>query len=319
MKGTTSNLVEYKYMYEVDDTYLFHPLKFIYSLINNEQIYENTSIKKIEIVDNNYICYTDEYKIKAKYVILGLHYPYFQLPFLFPIKGTLEKSYLSASKYLDKVSLISYSNPFISIRNYEDYLIYLSNSHSVSNKVFDKENFDKLLNKLKKLNLKPEYLWSNIDIITNDGLPYIGEIKNHLLIGTGYNTWGLATGFLAGKIITDIINNNENEYIELFNPKRMNLSQVIGPFICAYKSIEGIVNGFKKDPKITYDVINNTKVMIYKDYRKHIVNHKCPHFGCRLLFNEIEKTWDCPCHGSRFDIDGKCINGPSNHNINLDF
>lgn len=322
VKECNNDLVKNKYMYEVDNTYTFHPLKFINEIIKDDYpIYENTSIKKIEKDNGYYICYTDTHKIKAKYVILGLHYPYFKLPFLFPIKGILEKSYLSASKYSgSQISLISYSNPFISIRNYNDYLIYLSNSHSVSTDVSDKEHFDELRNKLKRLKLKPDYLWSNIDVITNDGLPYIGIIKDNLLIGTGYNTWGLATGFMSGKILSDIILNRNNEYIELFNPKRVNISQIIGTFKCAYKSIEGIVNGsITKNDNILYDKINNTKVMIYKDYRKHIVNHKCPHFGCKLLFNDIEKTWDCPCHGSRFDLDGKCINGPSNHNINLDF
>ena len=50
---------------------------------------------------------------------------------------------------------------------------------------------------------------------------------------------------------------------------------------------------------------------------KHTVYTKCPHMGCRLIFNEIEKTWDCPCHASRFDIDGKCISGPSNKDISF--
>ena len=55
----------------------------------------------------------------------------------------------------------------------------------------------------------------------------------------------------------------------------------------------------------------------YKDEKgiKHIVHNKCPHLGCSLIFNEVEKTWDCPCHSSRFDIDGKCIKGPSNYDI----
>ena len=58
-------------------------------------------------------------------------------------------------------------------------------------------------------------------------------------------------------------------------------------------------------------------IAIYKDTngKNHIVYNKCPHFGCSLIFNETEKTWDCPCHSSRFDIDGKCIKGPSNYDI----
>lgn len=68
--------------------------------------------------------------------------------------------------------------------------------------------------------------------------------------------------------------------------------------------------------KIEYKKIDGEDVCIYfDDEGEHIVYRKCPHMGCHLIFNEVECTWDCPCHGSRFDIDGKCINGPSNRDI----
>ena len=139
-----------------------------------------------------------------------------------------------------------------------------------------------------------DYLWSNVDIITNDGLPYIGRLKNNMLIGTGYNTWGLTNGFLAGKILSDIILNKENEYIDLFDPNRFNLKQIIGGISDIGSSISGYFNGYLNKSKET---------------------HICPHAYCKLLFNNIEKTWDCPCHGSRFNIDGKCISGPANRDI----
>ena len=292
---TTSSLVKNKYMFEVSDTYLFHPMKFVSNLIKNlDNIYENTSIKKIIKENDYYLCYTDKVKIKAKYVIIASHYPYFNLPSMFPIKASLEKSYLSASKYLfDKVSLISYSNPFISIRTYQDYLIYLSNSHSINKDTCDKKHFNELLKKLNDLKLKPDYLWSNIDILTNDGLPYIGKIDNNLLIATGYNTWGLATGVLAGKIISDILLKKENKYIDLFDPKRSNLEQIIGGVSNTYKSISGYVNGMM-----------------------HSKNKKtCTHMGCKLIYNEIENTYDCPCHGSRFNKDGEVIIAPANKKL----
>lgn len=296
-KGKCS-LVKSKYMIYVDDTYIFHPLKFIYGLLkqNKYPIYENTSIKKIENKNNMYYCYTDDYKIQAKYVVIASHFPYFNFPYLFPIKCSLEKSYLSCSKYnTSPISLISYSNPFISLRTYQDNLIYLSNSHSINNKTCDKKNFIELKKKLDDLNIKPDYFWSNIDIITNDGLPYIGLLKNNLLIGTGYNTWGLANGFLAGEILSDIILKKKNKYINLFEPKRLNISQITGGVSDIVKSIEGYVNGF----------FNSS------------INTKCPHMGCKLIYNEVESTWDCPCHGSRFLKNGKCIGGPSNTDISI--
>ena len=167
------------------------------------------------------------------------------------------------------------------------------------------------------MGLVNNYLWSNIDIITNDGLPYIGRLKDNMLIGTGYNTWGLANGVLAGKILADIIIGDNNEYINLFNPNRLNMSQVTGYFVNSIKNLQGYFNGIiKKDNYIVYKKVNGIKVMEYNDNRKkYVVRRKCPHLGCNLVFNKVEKTWDCPCHGSRFDIVGKCISGPANEDI----
>ena len=141
------NIVDNKYNFGVNDSYMFHPLKFLYGIINNLNcnVYEDTSIKKIEFNDDVYICYTNTNKINAKWVVIASHYPYFNLPFVFPIKCSLEKSYLSVSKYkVNNISLISYSNPFISIRNYKDYLIYLSNSHDINTDINDNLHFDEL-------------------------------------------------------------------------------------------------------------------------------------------------------------------------------
>lgn len=312
------DLIKSKYIFKVKNTYMFHPVKFVYGLLKNinSEIYENTSITKITKYNDYYISYTNKYKIKSKYVIIASHYPYFILPFIFPLKANIEKSYLSSSKYKgENISLISYSNPFISLRTYKNNnLIYLSNSHSINSDTNDLENFNELKKKLNDLNLNVSNLWSNSDVMTNDSLPYIGKIKDNVLIATGYNTWGLTNGFLAGKIISDIILNNKNEYIELFNPNRINTSQITGLFKNTYKNISGYLKGNKENKKITYI---KDKMIFNDDNKKYEVYRKCPHMGCKLLFNETEKTWDCPCHGSRFNIEGKCINSPSNRNINM--
>lgn len=316
VKETTNKLVESKYMIEVDDTYLFHPVKFVYGLLSGlDQIYENTSIKRIEKDGDHYICYTNNNIIKTKYIIIASHYPYFNLPFFFPIKSSLEKSYLSASKYNgNKVSLISYSNNFISIRNYKRYLIYLSNSHIINKDTNDKQNFDELLKKTNDINLKPEYMWSNIDIMTNDSLPYIGVLKDNILIGTGYNTWGLTNGVLAGKILSDILTNQENKYINIFNPKRVNINTFTSMIGNSMNSLEGYIRGYLNEQEfITYKKVKDYEIMVYKN--KYAVHRKCPHMGCDLIFNRVEKTWDCPCHGSRFDLKGNCICSPANQNI----
>jgi len=317
----------------VNNTYVFHPLKYLYSLKdiclnNNISIYENTKIVSINKENQYYICKTHSNKIKTKYIVLALHYPYFLIPFFMPLKTYLEQSYIKATK-IDKdykFNSITITKPVISTRYHNDdniYEIMLTNSHNLCIRDNDKDNFNKLIS----LNsYKPEYIWSNKDIMTNDSLPFIGALNqdSNLLIGTGYNTWGMTNGSLAGKILADIILNKNNKYIELFNPlRKINTGKILNfPLILgsnAYSFIKSKINKQKHwySNNVRFEKRNGKNIAIYIDENKkeHIVYNICPHLKCSLIFNEIERTWDCPCHGSRFDIDGECIEGPSNYDI----
>ena len=102
-------------------------------------------------------------------------------------------------------------------------MIYLNGSHKTCNNYDENANFNKLKKDLKKFKIEPQYIWSNHDIMTYDYIPFIGRIEknnNCFLIGTGYNTWGMTNGSIAGKIISDIILENKNKYEELFDPRR---------------------------------------------------------------------------------------------------
>lgn len=311
-------ILNYLYSISVDDTYIFNPIKYINGLLKliSNKIYENTNIIGINYKDNKFECITESNKIIANKVILASHYPYFIYPYFFPLKGYVEKSYILSFKHqLDNISLITYTNPITSIRKYKNNIIYLSNSHNICNKVNDKENFNNLMDNIKS---NPDYIWSNTDIITNDCMPYIGYIKNNLILSTGYNTWGMTNSLLASLIIKDLINKKENEYISLFDPKRSkNKLRIIGD---SCSTLKGYIQGFKtKNSKIKYTKINGIDVMIYKDQDKeYIVKRKCPHAKCNLIFNDIELTFDCPCHSSRFDLEGNQIKGPSKYSIKID-
>lgn len=325
--------IKYKYSISVNDTAYFNPVKYIKSLANiinknNIDIYENTNIKEIKKDNNKYICFTNNNKIIAKKVVLALHYPFFIKPFIFPLKATLERGYISSSiinnNYNISGNIIDKNN--ISFRYYKNnninYFIYSNNYHNLRNKYNIKDNFNYLLNDLKKLNITPQYIWSNIDIITNDYLPYIGFLEENLLIGTGYNAYGMTNGSIAGKIISDLILKNNNKYIKLFNPKRktITIKNIIKNIYSSIKPF--IINKIIKNKsyysnKVIFTKKDNKDIAIYIDSfnNKHIVYNRCPHLKCNLIFNEVEKTWDCPCHSSRFDIDGKVIYGPSNKDI----
>lgn len=221
------------------------------------------------------------------------------------------------------MSMINTKIPTISLRYHNDYMIYLNNSHPISTNNNDQDNFNNLINTTKKLG-EIAYIWSNHDIITVDHLPIISQITDDLLIGTGYNTWGMTNGSLAGKILSDIVLNKKNKYIKLFSLKRhKSLNTFVNILVEILRNGKSYtMNKISKDKNwysanLEFQKINDKDIAIYTDdnNKKHIVYNKCPHLGCSLIFNEFEKTWDCPCHGSKFDIDGKCLRGPSKYNI----
>jgi glycine/D-amino acid oxidase-like deaminating enzyme/nitrite reductase/ring-hydroxylating ferredoxin subunit len=335
----TDNNVEAEYVTEIDDldvlkgikvpdTYVFHPLKYINYLKNKymDMIYEKSKLEKINKDNNYYLCTVNDCLIKAKYVVIASHYPYFLFPFLMPLKSHIETSYIGAKRVnsFKEISAINIDKPCISLRYHNDdknnYLIYLYNSFNSANIKSIRDNFLELNRQYDF-----DYIWSNNDLITNDYMPIIGIIEGNLMIATGYNTWGFTNGTLAGKIIADIINKNDNEYISLFNPKRgINVNKVLRFPIDTASSIKSIIKSSKgnvNNSKVIYKKINDINVAVYTDddKKEHIVLNKCPHMKCGIVFNEIEKTWDCLCHGSRFDIDGKCINGPSNYDITFKY
>lgn len=328
-----------KYAISVDDTYVFHPVKYMYGLKRVCQrrgikIYENTRVQNIKKVKNGYLCFTDKYEIRTKKVIVASHYPFFLKPYMMPLKVYTEKSYVTASlvdEYKNE-TMITNNLPCKSIRYHKDdnknYMIYLSNSHNLCNDINAKKNINSTIREAKYLDLNPSYIWTNDDIMTVDKMPYIGRFEkknNRLLIGTGYNTWGMTNSVLAGMILSDMILKKKNEYEKLFDPLRVNVISDIDSYLTnigsSMKSFiqNKIVKNKKWYPEsVSFEIRNGKNVAIYNDGEKeHIVLSNCPHMGCTLLFNEGEKTWDCPCHASRFDIDGKCIKGPSRYDISV--
>ncbi len=313
----------------VKDTYVFHPLKYVdalakISITNNHRIYENTNIYSIEAYDDYFIAYFDDHKIKCQQIVLACHYPYFLFPYVFPLKGYIEKSYVIAQKSKNlPFSAINVKNPIYSYRFYKDYGLTLSSSHNGSFKNNHEDNFAKLFNVSKD---KIAYAWSNNDIMTLDNLPYIGPIMDNIYIATGYNTWGMTSSFIASLALRDILQNKTNKYAEIFAPKRgltkdkiLNLGISIAS--SGYSFIDSKVNlnksYYNNNPYFIKKDNVTLGIYVDSDNKKHIVKIKCPHLGCNLLFNKVEKTWECPCHGSVFNVDGKCILGPSNYDISI--
>ena len=322
-----------EYGIKVSNTYTFHPLKYINGLKKNLEkeisFYEDIMALEITQKDGYYDIRTDKNMIKAKYVVIACHYPFFIKPGFVPLKTYIKREYVNVSKYDYDVhfSAISVGNTLHSIRFYEDYLIYGSNQQRLTNKIDYNKQFDNSKIDFKRLFSKePEFSWINQDLMTNDGIPLIGIMDKkqpNLLLATGFNAWGMTNGTIAGKVISDMILNKYSPYKDLFNPTRFNMGGFIESIIGGFHYSKVYAQTTFKKNAVTYSDrvytirIDGKHYGVYLDDNKkrHIVNLLCPHMKCHLVFNIADTTWDCPCHGSRFNIDGEVIEGPANYSI----
>ena len=328
----------------VNNTYVFNPIKYLnglYEIIKknkNIRMYENSIATKIRRENDKYIVNVNDYEITANTIVLACNYPFFTIPFLMPFKTYLEKSYITATKVdkIDNISAISTGNEVVSYRYDEDeknkYFLYLTNSSKLSNKLNYELNYNTNSKSAKEItDKKTSYSWMNMDVMTNDFIPYIGRISNNdknVFIATGYNTWGMTNGTIAAKVISDLILKRKSKYENLFGVQRkINLIKIKNFAVnTLFSNIKAYsFSLIKKNPSWykNYAVItkiNGKRVGIYFDENgdKHIVSNVCPHLKCFLTFNKEDKTWDCPCHGSRFDTEGNSIKGPSVYNIKID-
>ena len=315
------------YSIYVEDTLVFHPLKYVYALKKicckkQIKIYEKTKIINIKKFKNKYQCFTPNNIITAKKVVVASHYPFFLFPAFLPIKTNNEQSYIMAYKtnINEHKSFISVDKQTKSYRFTNTHKIVLSNSHNIANHLNRQNNYQELMTDFKKDN--PDYIWSNDDLITIDNLPYISKVKNNLYLATGYNTWGMTNATIASKILKDLILNKSSKYEELFSINRtINLENIKNSLKDIYDNSKSFIGNklFKNKPwyqNIKFTRKNNLPLAtVYDEVGSHTIINRCPHMKCSLIYNQFEKVWECPCHASKFDINGKCLKGPSKKDI----
>src|SRR5690606_7616883 len=172
------------------------------------------------------------------------------------------------------------------------------------------------------------YSWSSQYYESVDGFPYIGVLpgsKGNIYTATGFRGNGMMFGSLSSKIISDLILTGSNIYENLFNPARIKPIAGFNDFV---KEQATVISDFVKDKLITKHIASlgditegSAKVgtyersydAIYKEQGRklHIVKRTCPHAQCEVRWNSVVISWDCPCHGSRFNINGKLLTAPA--------
>lgn len=323
----------------------FHPIKYLAGLCKciierNGKIYTNTTAVDVKMEDSDYITYANGHEIKSKYVIIATHYPFINFPGFYFTKMYQSTSYLIAvdtKKTLFKGMHISTGVPTISFRtalyNNKEILLIGGMGHKTGQPSSYSDTYGKLEEIAKKYYPDSNVLfrWNTRDCISLDKLPYIGHFSSsmpNMFVGTGFKKWGMTLSNVAANIIVDKICGNLNKYEYLFKSTRLkpikNHDEFKNMLVQSTNSL--LLNKLKR-PNMSFDEIennsgsiievNNEKVGIYKDKNGKIyaVNPICTHLGCLLSWNDIDKTWDCPCHGSRFNFDGTNLYDPAFKNL----
>lgn len=325
----------------------FNPIKYIDGLVkqiidSKGKIFENTICYDVKRVGDSYICYTENNTVKAQYVVLASHYPFINFPGVYFAKMYQSSSYvigIDTKSELFDCMYINIQSPIYSFRTAKDgnkkILLLGGGDHKTGENTSYQDSYGLLEEKAKQWypNCEIKYRWSTRDCITLDKIPYIGEFSNtlpNMYVGTGFNKWGMTSSNVAARIITDKIDGKENEYSEVFEATRLNpivnKDEVKNMVSQTVKSL--VVERIEEPEKVINDEINTDdikqetgqiiewngeKVGVYKDIegKMFAVKPVCTHLGCILNWNGADKTWDCPCHGSRFDYTGKNLYNPA--------
>lgn len=309
----------------------FHPLKFLDAVAKKVTVYEHTRVK--ELLDKGRII-TDGGSVRAKAIVIATHYPFINAPGYYFLRMHQERQYVIALEGEDIVNKAKLDGMYLdadsdgfSFRNYREYLLLGGGNHRAG-KYNPPDAYHKLEKAAKKWypasNIK--YTWSNQDCMTPDSVPYIGRYSvntPNLYVATGFNKWGMSTSMAAAMIISDMITHRENHFHRVFNPRRLMFSGTgvllkdVGVVTKSLLSEHlNIVRNKLMDiepGKAGIIMKDGQRLGVYRDMedRYYFISTKCPHLGCSLEWNQNELTWDCPCHGSRFDYHGNLINNPA--------
>ena len=325
---------------EFDGQAQFHPRKYMLglakSILKENKIYNFTIVKDVKKEEDIFTVYTDRGIINSKYVVLATHYPIINTPGFHFLKMYQSTSYIIAIETKSKLPQGMYINdkpPIYSFRtvryNDKDILLIGGSDHKTGEPIPDNSKYEDLEKKAKELypDCKVLFRWNTRDCISLDKIPYIGELSNlmkNMYIGTGFKKWGMTFSNIAAKIVADMIMGKENKYEEIFTATRLKPVKNRWEMKNMVKeSVESIaINKFKIEPHSVESIekdnggiikIDDDNIGIYKDKEGKIyaVNPVCTHLGCLLSWNNIDKTWDCPCHGSRFDYMGRNLYEPA--------
>ncbi|NCC08767.1 MAG: FAD-dependent oxidoreductase [Clostridia bacterium] len=260
----------------------FHPLKFLYGAAKGLNIFENTFVQKLD----GTTAINERGEIQANKVIVATHFPFINSHGLYSAKLYQQRSYVIALENAPELgcTIEDVAENGVYLRNYNGLLLVGGGGHRTGQKgdafaaprAFAERYFP---------HAKEKLAWANQDCVSLDGAPYIGAYSKgmpNVYVASGFNLWGMTSSMVAAEILADLVQSRHNEFAAAFAPNRSILTGQL------FANMGTTLLNF---------VTPTTK--------------RCSHLGCALKWNSLEHSWDCPCHGSRFEADGKLIDSPA--------
>lgn len=266
----------------------FHPLKFLAAISRGLPIHEQTKV--LELAPG--IATTHGGVVRAEHIIVATRFPILNKHGGYFLKLYQQRSYLLALEGAKAVGGMYLGEEdgktTLSFRDCGDLLLLGGGGHRTGKKgggwgplsAFAKKYYP---------GAKEVCRWAAQDCVTLDGIPYIGAYSGGtrgLLVAAGFGKWGMTSAMAAATLLTDLIQGKRSPYARLFDPSRGMLHKQLA--VNALESTAGMLT-----PTLP----------------------RCPHLGCALKYNSRERSWDCPCHGSRFGEDGRLLDGPATDDL----
>ena len=271
----------------------FHPLKFIQEIQKELEIYENTAVQKVEAESQGKSrVITDRGIVTAENIVFCCHYPFVNMPGYYFARMSQSRSYMMALEGAQQLEgyYLGIDEDGFSFRNEGDILLFGGEGHRTGENVSGGK-YGTLADKAEELWPGCQALcrWSAQDCMTLDKIPYIGKYSRRRAgwyVATGFGKWGMTSSMAGAQIISSMIEGLNVPEADIFSPERKIPAEAVKEF-------------GKNQAKAVKNLAS------FKDTKR------CTHLGCKLSWNADEETWDCPCHGSRFDREGNVLNGPA--------
>lgn len=306
--------------------YMFDPLKFLHALPADFEIFERSRVTEIDAEKR--VLRTGGGSVKANVIVIATRYPVINSHGMYFMKLRQSASYTIAvtGRHVEDMYLDDEAEG-LSLRPFAGGTILGGCDHRTGRRKRG-GRFAELERNAAKLFPGCEVTdrWFAEDVMTFDGLPMVGEYAKGLenvYVATGFNKWGMTNAMAAAGILTDLITGADNPYAGVFSPQRGVRGAFFASLVNAAVNIAGMIAGALGISFVSADEIpsgegriariNGETKAVYRDEggRLHVTDARCPHMKCRLKWNAETRTWDCPCHGSRFDADGRLLDPPA--------